>query len=99
MTSESLWDLCKDEIDGVDDNALQSKSVAIPLKYLRNFWRSLDLPLINFEVELDFFWTKDCVLVEHHNSITGVNFMITSTKLYAPVVTVSINDNMTFLCS
>ena len=55
--------------------------VAIPLKYLSNFWRLLDLPLINCEIELDLSWTKDCVLIEHHDNISGVNSMITGTKL------------------
>ena len=71
--------------------------VTIALKYLCNFWRYLDLPLINCETELDLSWTKDCVLIEHHNSIIGVNFMITSTKLYVPVVILSINDNIKYL--
>ena len=30
----------------------------VPLKYLSNFWRSLDLPLINCELELDLKWIK-----------------------------------------
>ena len=71
--------------------------VTIPLKYLSYFWRSLDLPLINCEVGFDLLWTKDCVFTEHQNNITGVNFMISSTKLYAPVVTLSVNDNIKFL--
>ena len=70
--------------------------VTMPLKYLSNFWRLFYLPLINCEVELDLSWTKDCVLIEHCNNITGVNFMITSTKLYVPVVALSKND-MKFL--
>ena len=71
--------------------------VTIPFKYLSNFWRFVDLPLINCETELDLSWTKDCVLIEHHNNITGVNFMITSTKLDVPVGTLPINDNTKFL--
>ena len=71
--------------------------VTIPLKYLSNFWRFLDSALINCEIQLDSSWTKDCVLIEHHNNIAGVSFMITSTKLYVPVVTLSINDNIKFL--
>ena len=35
--------------------------VIVPLKYLSNFWRSLDLPLINCETELELKWTKNCV--------------------------------------
>ena len=64
----------------------------IPLKYLSNFWRFLDLSVINCEIK-----TKDCVLVQHHDNITGANFIITGTKLYVPVVTLSINDNIKFL--
>ena len=50
--------------------------------------------MINFEIEFDLSWTKERVLIAHHNNITGVGFMITSTKLYVPVVTLSINDNI-----
>ena len=37
------------------------------------------------------------VMIEHYNKITEANFVITSTKLYVPVVTFSINDNIKFL--
>ena len=33
--------------------------VTIPLKYLKNFWRSLDLLLINCEAELDLKWSRN----------------------------------------
>ena len=67
------------------------------LKLLSDFCTFLDLPLINCEIELDLTWTKDCVLIKDHNNITGVIFIITSTKIYVPVVTLSINDNIKFL--
>ena len=67
------------------------------LKLLSDFWTFLDLPLINCEIELDLTWTKDCVLIKDHNNITGVIFIIPSTKIYVPVVTLSINDNIKFL--
>ena len=53
--------------------------------------------LFNCEVEVDLFWTKDFVLMGDHNNITGVNFVITSTKLYLPRITLSINENNKFL--
>ena len=34
----------------------------MPLKYLSNFWRTLDIPLINCEISLDLTWSKNCVL-------------------------------------
>ena len=65
--------------------------------YLSYFWRCFDLPLISCEIELDLLWIKDCVLIEHHNNIIGVDFMISSTKFYVPVVTLSVNNNIKFL--
>ena len=38
--------------------------VAIPVKHLSNFSRSLNIPLINFEVELTLTWSKNCVLID-----------------------------------
>ena len=37
--------------------------IVLPLKYLSNFWRSLNKPLINCEVELIFTWFKNCLLI------------------------------------
>ena len=71
--------------------------MTIPLKYLSSLCRSLDLPLIICEMELNLSWTKDCVLVEHNNNITSILFKITNTKLYVLVVTLSINNNIKFL--
>ena len=48
-------------------------------------------------INCDLTWSKDCVLIEHHNKITRVIFIITSTKPYVSVVTLSINDNIKLL--
>ena len=74
--------------------------VVIPLKYLSNFWRSLDIPLINCEVEIILTWTKNCVLAAMtvaNNSPTGLKFQITDTKLYVPVVTLSKENDIKLL--
>ena len=68
--------------------------VTIQLKHISTFLIFLILPLINCEIELHVSWKKDC---EHHNIETGVNFRISSTKIYAKVVTLSINDKIKFL--
>ena len=81
-------------------------TIAIPLKYLGNFWRSLDIPLINCEITLILSWYKECVLVGRDfrgppaaaanriNSPTDAKLDITDCKLYVPVVTLSAeNDN------
>ena len=46
-----------------DINILRAE-VVVSLKYLSNFWRSLNFPLINCEIELDLKWTKNCVISE-----------------------------------
>ena len=51
----------------------------------------------NCEIELDLSLRKDCVLIEKNINIAGVNFVTTSTKLYVPIVTLSINYNIKFV--
>ena len=66
--------------------------IAVPLKYLSNFWRSLEMPLINCKVELSLKWIENCVLTAANNA-NKVIFKITDAKLYVPIVTLSIEDN------
>ena len=74
----------------------------MPLKYLSNFWRSLEISLINCKVELKFKLTKDCVLSPNSNdndndNANNIIFTIQVTKLYVLVVTLSARDNQKFL--
>ena len=58
--------------------------ILVPLKYLSKFWRTLEMLLINCEVNLILTWSPTCVI----SSATGeTKFKITETKLYVPVVT------------
>ena len=67
-------------------NTKEDVEIIVLLKYLSNFWRTLEMPLINCEVNLILTWSKDCVIA----STTGeTKFAITETKLYVPVVTLS----------
>ena len=50
------------------------------LKYFSIFLRYLDLPLINCETEFDLSWIKECVLLEHDNTIAGATFQINNVK-------------------
>ena len=38
--------------------------IAVPLKYLSNFWRSLEMPLIDCKVEILLKWIEDCMLLK-----------------------------------
>ena len=64
------------------------------LKYLSNFWRTIEMPLINCEVNLILTCSSTCVIT---NSAGAGTFEITDTKLYVPVVTLSTQDNSKLL--
>ena len=103
-------------IGSTPNNASRSNAeVVTPLNYLNNFWRSLDLALINCEIGLDLRWARNCILSEISRTFRAVDpnvnpvvyqvtsqttsaiFQINNAKLYVPVVTLSINDNIRFL--
>ena len=70
--------------------------IAVPLKYLSNFWRSLEMPLINCKVELSLNCIENCILNLNPNAVNNINeatFTITDVKLYVPIVTLSSEDN------
>ena len=73
----------------VDGNT-KDFEIIVPSKYLSNFWSTLEMPLINCEVNLILTWFKDCVIT---NSTGEGKFAITETKLYVPVATLSTKDN------
>ena len=66
----------------------------VPIKYLSNFWRTLEMPLINCELNLILTWSRDCVI---NNSTGAGKSAITETKLYVPVVTLSAQYNAKLL--
>ena len=69
----------------------------VPLKYLSNFWRTLEMPLINCEITLDLNWSEDCVIVATNVADEVTTFSITDTKLYVPVVALSTQDSAKLL--
>ena len=84
MQSESFKSKIK--ITGKTLAAGNTKDVEIivPLKYLSNFWRTLEMPLINCEVSLFLTWSSTCVIT---NSTGEGKFAITDTNLYVRAVT------------
>ena len=107
-TTGSLWQYFRDEPDDnlEDSESFKSKikitgknpaagnekdvEIMVPLKYLSNFWRTLEMPLINCEVNLILTWSSACVITDSTGAGT---FEITDTKLYVPVVTLSVQEN------
>ena len=91
-------------------NGTQEVEIAILLKYLGNFWRALNMPLINCEVSLELKWNKNCVITSLQkreieavrparvdNSPIGGTLHINDCKLYIPVVTLSKDDEIKLL--
>ena len=65
----------------------------VPLRYLSNFWRTLEMPLINCEFNLILDWSSNCVIVYINIANQNSTFTITETKLSVSVVTLSTQDN------
>ena len=91
----------------VNKNGTQEVELAIPLKYLGNFWRALNIPLISCEVSLELKWNKNCVITSleqtdigggnRDNAPTGATLAINDCKLYVPAVTLSKDDEIKLL--
>ena len=91
----------------VNKNGTQEVELAIPLKYLGNFWRALNIPLISCEVSLQLKWDKNSVMTSleqrdigegnRDNAPAGATHVINDCKLYVPAVTLSKDDEIKLL--
>ena len=77
-----------------DDDNEKDVEIIVPLKYLSNLWRTLEMPLIKCEVNLILTWSSICVIT---NSTGAGTFEVTDTKLYVPVGTLSAQENTKLL--
>ena len=100
--SGSLLQYCSDKPDSkpfkfksrfrnntYDDDTVDTE-IAVPLKYLDKFYRTLQIPLINCKINLILTWTAHCVIWKADRATIVET---TYTKLYVPVVTLSTQDN------
>ena len=105
-TSDSLGKYCRDEpgknITNSESETFKSRftntgnagtvnvKIAVPSKFLSNFWRALEMLPINCEITLDLTWSSNHVIYKVGRATT---FEVTDTKLYVPVVTLSTQGN------
>ena len=82
----------KDAVNDTNSSVKSTKTV-VPLKYLSNFWRSLEMPLINCSVHLELNWIEDCILSSAGDS---AKFKITDATLHVPIVTLCTKDKSKF---
>ena len=83
--------------DQTGDDGTKDVEIMVPLKYLSNFWRTLEMPLINCEVSLILTWSSTCALISTNVRNQNATFAITDTKLYVPIVPLSTQENTKFL--
>ena len=95
---------------GANKEGTQKIKLAIPLKYLGNFWGALNMRLISCEVSLELKWNKNCVITSLQkreieafcparigDAPTGATLAINDCKLYVPVVTLSKDNEIELL--
>ena len=80
-----------------DDGEINDVEIMVPLKYLSNFWRTPEMPLINCEIELISTWSRNSVIISTNIANQVPTFTITETTLHIPVVTLSTQDNAKLL--
>ena len=79
------------------DYRTKNVETMVSVKYLSNFWRALEMPLINCKVNLILTRSKRCIIVSTDVAAQEAKFAITDTKLYVPVLTLSTQDNAKLL--
>ena len=93
VTNDNNAPSCKHKVNltgNTGNNGVKNGvKIAVPLKYLSNFWRSLEMPLINCKVELSLKWYERWLLTVANTT----TFEITNAKLYVPIVTLSIDHS------
>ena len=72
------------------NSSVKDAKILVLLKYLSNFWRSLQMLLINCKVYFELYWIDDCILSSNGDS---AKFEITDAKLHVPIVTLSTKDS------
>ena len=80
-----------------DDGEINGVEIMVPLKYLSNFWRTLEMPLINCEIEHILTWSRNSVKFSTDIADQIPTFTITETTLHVPVVILSTQDNVKLL--
>ena len=74
----------------IGDDGIKNVEILAPIKYLSNFCRTLEISLINCEINLILTWSVNCVIVSTNVANQNATFAVIDTKLYVPVVTLLI---------
>ena len=93
ITESKSFKLKSKFLDNTNNEGIINTKIVVSLKYLSNFWRTLEIPLFNGETNLILIWSANRAISEGDRATTDTTFAITDTKLYVPLVALSIQDN------
>ena len=72
----------KTKITGqTNNNGIINVEIMVPWKYLSNFWRTLEMPLVNCEIELILAWSRNCVIIYTDVNSQVPTFTVTDKSL------------------
>ena len=94
ITDSELFKFKSSITDNTNNAGIANVKIVVPLKYLSNFWKTLETPLINCKVTFDLNWSENFVICEVNRPTI---FVMSGAKLYVPVVTFSTRDNAKLL--
>ena len=87
----------KTKITGqTNDNRVINVEIMVSLKYVSIFWRTLEMPLIDSEVNPVLIWSADCLIIYTNVANQIPTFTIAETNRYVPVITLSTQDNANY---
>ena len=67
--------------------------IMVSLKYLGNFWKTLEMPIINYEINVILTWSANYFIVEDHVNNQAPTFALTGTNIFVLVATLSTQEN------
>ena len=70
-----------------EDDDIKNVKIRLPFKFLSNFWRNLEMTLINCEINLTLNWSNRCFIIDNPIASQESTFTVTDTKLHVPIVT------------
>ena len=81
-----MFNFKKKITDKPGGNRTKDVETMVPLKYLSNFWRNLEIPIIDFKSKLILTWSGNFVISSCTATSLVTTLAITDTKLYALAV-------------
>ena len=83
--------------DQTCSNGTENVEIMVPLIYLSNFGRTLEMPLVIYEIIFDLNQSENCVIVATNVTAQATTYSKTDANRYAPVVVLSTQNHAKLL--